>query len=133
MTSIEAAADGAEAWFTLDRDDGRLAVGGDWTIGESARLDRELNALDLHGQRGAQGTIAIDASKLSRLDSAGAWLLLRTAAALEAASYRPASINDLIPNQLTFRCVKDTSVKLIKLDALNPHGVANSKSHHPKG
>ncbi len=35
-----------------------------WTIAESARLDRELNALELGG-----GELAIDATKLSRLDS----------------------------------------------------------------
>jgi len=39
-----------------------------------------LNALKL----GGQGDIAIDASGISRLDSAGAWLLLRTRRALEA-------------------------------------------------
>jgi phospholipid/cholesterol/gamma-HCH transport system permease protein len=71
LTSIEAvAADEPDAWFKLDQ--GVLAVGGAWTIAESARLDRELNALD------AQGAKEIDASKITRLDSAGAWLLLRT-------------------------------------------------------
>ncbi|HEU0163254.1 MAG TPA: MlaE family lipid ABC transporter permease subunit [Rhizomicrobium sp.] len=79
MTPREAASDGTGAWFTLDRE--RLAVGGEWTILESARLDRELNALTPDGK----GAITIDASKLSRLDSAGAWLLLRTRRALEAA------------------------------------------------
>jgi phospholipid/cholesterol/gamma-HCH transport system permease protein len=70
LTSIEAVADEPDAWFKLDQ--GVLAVGGAWTIAESARLDRELNALD------AQGAKEIDASKITRLDSAGAWLLLRT-------------------------------------------------------
>jgi len=55
-------------------------VGGAWTIAESARLDRELSSLKLQGR----GDITIDASGLSRLDSAGAWLLLRTRRALEA-------------------------------------------------
>jgi phospholipid/cholesterol/gamma-HCH transport system permease protein len=85
MTSIEAASDEPEAWFKLDRDGRKLAVGGAWTIGESARLDRELNALDLKGRGGTTGAIEIDASQISRLDSAGAWLLLRTRRALEAA------------------------------------------------
>jgi phospholipid/cholesterol/gamma-HCH transport system permease protein len=71
MTSIEAVSDEPEAWFKLD---GRkLAVGGSWTIGESARLDRELNAL-----KPSEGALEIDASRVSRMDSAGAWLLLRT-------------------------------------------------------
>jgi phospholipid/cholesterol/gamma-HCH transport system permease protein len=79
MTFLESASAEPQAWFKLDRD--KLAMGGAWTIGESARLDRELNALDLKGH----GSIAIDASQISRLDSAGAWLLLRTRRALEAA------------------------------------------------
>lgn len=80
MASMESASAEPEAWFKLDRDGRTLAVGGAWTIGESARLDRELNALEL-----GDGELAIDATKLSRLDSAGAWLLLRTRRAAEAA------------------------------------------------
>lgn len=78
MSSVENASAEPDAWFELDQE--KLAVGGAWTIAESARLDRELNALALKGR----GDIAIDASGLSRLDSAGAWLLLRTRRALEA-------------------------------------------------
>jgi phospholipid/cholesterol/gamma-HCH transport system permease protein len=89
MTSIEAAADEPDAWFKLDREGRKLAVGGAWTIAESARLDRELNALEL----GGRGDIAIDASKISRLDSTGAWLLLRTRRALEAAGAKVSSFN----------------------------------------
>jgi len=71
---------GPDAWFELDRDRRKLAIGGAWTIAESARLDRELNALTL-----PSSVTEIDASKISRLDSSGAWLLLRTRRALEAA------------------------------------------------
>ncbi|MBW8749496.1 MAG: ABC transporter permease, partial [Acidobacteria bacterium] len=78
MTSLENAAE-PEAWFKLDRDGRSLSVGGAWTIAESARLDKELTALKL------DSPVTIDASKISRLDSAGAWLLLRTRRALEAA------------------------------------------------
>ncbi|HKU64547.1 MAG TPA: MlaE family lipid ABC transporter permease subunit [Rhizomicrobium sp.] len=78
MSSVENASAEPDAWFELDQ--GKLAVGGAWTIAESARLDRELNALELKGH----GDIAIDASELSRLDSTGAWLLLRTRRVLEA-------------------------------------------------
>ena len=80
MTSIEAVSDEPEAWFKLDRDGRKLALGGSWTIGESARLDRELKAI-----KPAGGVLEIDASQVSRMDSAGAWLLLRTRRALEAA------------------------------------------------
>lgn len=88
MTSIESAsAHEPQAWFKLDRDGRKLAMGGAWTIAESARLDRELAGLEL-GSPGAErmtGDIGIDASKISRLDSAGAWLLLRTRRSLESA------------------------------------------------
>jgi phospholipid/cholesterol/gamma-HCH transport system permease protein len=80
MTSVENAAAEPDAWFELNQDGRTLAVGGAWTIAESARLDQELKALELKGSR----DVAIDASELSRLDSAGAWLLLRTRRALEA-------------------------------------------------
>jgi len=82
MSSIESAsADEPQAWFKLDQDGRKLAMGGAWTIAESARLDRELSGLNLEGR----GDVAIDASKISRLDSTGAWLLLRTRRALESA------------------------------------------------
>ena len=73
MTSIESAA--PDAWFRLEK--GRLELGGAWTIGASARLDGELRALK------ADGDVQIDASGLKKLDSSGAWLLLRTRRALE--------------------------------------------------
>jgi phospholipid/cholesterol/gamma-HCH transport system permease protein len=79
MTSLENTAE-PEAWFKLDRQGKQLAVGGPWTIAESARLDKELSALKL------DGPVTIDASKISRLDSAGAWLLLRTRRTLEGAN-----------------------------------------------
>jgi len=73
MTNIESAA--PDAWFRLEK--GRLELGGAWTIGASARLDGELRALK------ADGDVQIDASGLKKLDSSGAWLLLRTRRALE--------------------------------------------------
>jgi phospholipid/cholesterol/gamma-HCH transport system permease protein len=78
---MEAASDAPEAWFALDREKGRLTLGGAWITAHSARLDQALRDEDWTGR----GTLAIDASKLERLDSAGAWLLLRTQRALEAA------------------------------------------------
>lgn len=76
MTAIDTASDAPDAWFKLDRDGRTLTVGGAWTIGASDRLDRGLSDLAL-----GKGT-QIDASKISRLDSAGAWLLLRTSRAM---------------------------------------------------
>jgi len=79
MVSLDNAAR-PDAWFKMDRD--VLRMGGRWTIRESARLDPELRALDPD-----PGAIAIDASQIERLDSAGAWLLLRTRRALEATGH----------------------------------------------
>jgi phospholipid/cholesterol/gamma-HCH transport system permease protein len=77
----QTASDAPEAWFKLDRAGGRLALGGAWVTAQSARLDAALTSQDWgHG-----GDIAIDASGLERLDSAGAWLLLRTRRTLEEA------------------------------------------------
>ena len=75
MTTLESA--GPEAWFRLERD--RLDLGGAWTIGASARLDRDLRDLKAEGS----GALTIDASQIDRLDSSGAWLLLRTRRLLE--------------------------------------------------
>ncbi|MBI1328557.1 MAG: MlaE family lipid ABC transporter permease subunit [Alphaproteobacteria bacterium] len=59
----------------------RIVAAGDWVIGEAPRLDAELRRLDLRGD----GEAEIDGSKIGLLDSAGAWLLLRTHRDLEAA------------------------------------------------
>ena len=79
MTTLESVAE-PQAWFKLDAARRQMAVGGAWTIAESARLDRELNALD--GAENKLSGVSIDASKVTRLDSAGAWLLLRTSRAV---------------------------------------------------
>ena len=76
----------ADAWFKLDGD--VFSAGGCWTIKQSARLDGELRALS-----GGTGDIAIDASKIEKLDSAGAWLLLRTKRALETAGRKVSRFN----------------------------------------
>jgi phospholipid/cholesterol/gamma-HCH transport system permease protein len=86
MTSIENAS-GSGAWFKVERD--VFKAGGRWTIGESAQLDRELRALDF----GRGQTITMDASDIERLDSTGAWLLLRTRRALEAAGRKVSALN----------------------------------------
>ena len=81
MVSLDNPSAKPNAWFKLDRD--VLTLGGTWTIGESARLDPELRRFNPQ----AGGAIAIDASGIERLDSAGAWLMLRTRRALEEAGH----------------------------------------------
>ncbi|HLY55467.1 MAG TPA: MlaE family lipid ABC transporter permease subunit [Stellaceae bacterium] len=72
----------APAWCReeRDRDVLRLVVGGDWVIGAAARLDHEVRDLAFGNAR----RVEIDGAALSRLDSAGAWLLLRTKRRAEA-------------------------------------------------
>jgi phospholipid/cholesterol/gamma-HCH transport system permease protein len=62
----------------------RLIAGGEWTVRDAAQLDPQLRALDTQGATSAE----IDGSGLARLDSAGAWLLVRTKRALEAEGKR---------------------------------------------
>ncbi len=78
MSRIENTA-GRNAWFRIERD--IFMAGGIWTVAESARLDEALRTMNA----GPGRTIAMDASGIEKLDSAGAWLLLRTRRALERA------------------------------------------------
>jgi len=63
---------------------GRLIAEGVWTIRNSALLDAHLRQLDISGF----SEIAIDGSGITRLDSAGGWLLVRTKQELEGAGKR---------------------------------------------
>ncbi len=76
MASIE---NGTDAWFKIEQ--GVFKAGGRWTITESARLDRQLRDFDA----GSGDITAMDAGSVEKLDSSGAWLLLRTHRALEKA------------------------------------------------
>lgn len=64
------------AWYALQPEGGtmRLVVGGAWTRDEARRLDPLMRSLDVHGYT----RVDIDCGALSRLDTVGAWLLLRT-------------------------------------------------------
>lgn len=52
----------------------RLVAAGDWIVAEVPRLDRELRGISTSGATEAE----IDGSGITKLDTAGAWLLLRT-------------------------------------------------------
>jgi phospholipid/cholesterol/gamma-HCH transport system permease protein len=62
----------------------RFVAEGDWTMPEIPRLDQELHHLDYGDAREAQ----IDGSGIELLDSAGAWLLLRSKRELEGDNVR---------------------------------------------
>jgi phospholipid/cholesterol/gamma-HCH transport system permease protein len=51
-----------------------LSAGGEWLVATAADLDCRLRALELPRQR----RVSIDLAGIDRIDSAGAWLLLRT-------------------------------------------------------
>jgi len=77
---------GDRAWYRLERKGRvlRFLAGGEWIVSEAARLDRELSRIELGGAQEAE----IDGQALERLDSAGAWLLVRTKHVLEEAGAR---------------------------------------------
>ncbi len=62
----------------------RLTAGGDWIVAEATRLETMLHGLRLN----EAGEAEIDASAIDLLDSAGAWLLVRTRRSLESGGRR---------------------------------------------
>jgi phospholipid/cholesterol/gamma-HCH transport system permease protein len=77
---------GPRAEFRVERE-GRLArliAGGEWTVRDVSRLDNQLRNLNLADASEA----VIDGNAIKRLDSAGAWLLVRTKRDVEASGKR---------------------------------------------
>ena len=62
----------------------RVVAEGEWTVRDAARLDAELRKIRLGGAREA----VIDGNRITRLDSAGTWLLVRAKRDLEASGTR---------------------------------------------
>jgi phospholipid/cholesterol/gamma-HCH transport system permease protein len=58
-----------------------LVAGGQWLVASAAELDEKLRQL---GGIAAGARLSIDLGEVDQLDTAGAWLLLRTSRALEA-------------------------------------------------
>jgi phospholipid/cholesterol/gamma-HCH transport system permease protein len=74
--TYDSAVVGPRAEFRVERE-GRLArliAGGEWTVRDVSRLDSQLRNLNLADASEA----VIDGNGIKRLDSAGAWLLVRT-------------------------------------------------------
>src|SRR5579862_1219668 len=67
-----------------------LAAHGAWVIGAARELDRALRGIEAMGARSA----VFDLSGISALDTAGAWLLLRTRKALSGGG-RTVELRDL--------------------------------------
>jgi phospholipid/cholesterol/gamma-HCH transport system permease protein len=62
----------------------RLVLGGEWLVAEAERMDEALRGL----QFGSLTDVAIDGSAIAALDSAGAWLILRSQRELESRRVR---------------------------------------------
>jgi phospholipid/cholesterol/gamma-HCH transport system permease protein len=79
------------AWFHTERDGPicRLVAGGDWLIGEARRLNPKLQDLDMSGGTSAE----ICCAAIERLDTVGAWLLLRLKRRLETRGFKVTAIN----------------------------------------
>jgi phospholipid/cholesterol/gamma-HCH transport system permease protein len=81
----------AAAWFDTRREGKSLQVtlGGHWVLAEASRLDQALHALPTDGcQR-----VELDYGAVERLDTIGAWLLLRTKRTLEEQHLSVAVVN----------------------------------------
>ena len=77
---------GTDARFDMMTDaSGRriLAVEGDWTVFTIGRTDRDLRAMALSDEESGHPA-AVDVSRLGALDTAGAYLILRTLRGSEA-------------------------------------------------
>lgn len=79
----------AGGWLTATRQAGTriLVAGGDWTLPSLARLDAELRAVAV-AEPGLTAA-RLDLSDLTRLDTGGAWLLVRTERRLAALGIAP--------------------------------------------
>ncbi|MEI9994625.1 MAG: MlaE family lipid ABC transporter permease subunit [Rhizomicrobium sp.] len=75
-TAHDATAADARARFRMERKPRllRLVAEGEWTTKDAAKLDSQLKSIELGDAVDAE----IDGSALARIDSAGAWLLVRT-------------------------------------------------------
>lgn len=90
MRSVRTIKSRGEGWLksARDRDTLVLTVGGDWQLAAAVEFDRQLARLDMSGVR----QVKIDASAVGRMDSAGAWLLIRTKRDAEDKGLRVSSL-----------------------------------------
>lgn len=90
-TKVQPPPPAAAAWYRIEQqaDTFRLVVGGFWIISEARRLDPLMRALDPRGY----ARVEIDCAALDRVDTVGAWLLLRTKRVLEHKGFAVLAVN----------------------------------------
>ena len=95
MRSVRTIRSHGEGWCRTSRAGSAVtvAVGGEWLLAAAAAHDRELSKIDWSGVR----EVKIDATETSRMDSAGAWLLIRTRREAEEAGAKATSFR--VPSQ----------------------------------
>lgn len=78
-------------WVTASRQGDRLviAAGGAWVIGAARELDRKLRGVEAKGAR----SVVLDLAGITALDTAGAWLVLRTQKELASAGRKVEIVN----------------------------------------
>lgn len=98
-------AEAATGWLEAEADGDclRLAACGNWTVEAATSLDRSLAAVAGRGVREA----VIDLSRLGAVDTAGAWLVHRTAKRLEAAGVATVFQGVQAPHEPLFRLVAE--------------------------
>ena len=108
---------GTPATLRLDRTGraARLVLEGDWVVAEAARMDAVLHTFDFGGAT----DLVVDGSKIHQLDSAGAWLVLRTRHLLEAKGIRIADV--LLPE------IDRALYRRLETDALAPAAVLRAR------
>jgi phospholipid/cholesterol/gamma-HCH transport system permease protein len=96
--------------------EGEIAVvkaGGDWTVGSCTRLDQALRRVSVAPAR----NVLLDLANVERLDTAGAWLAVRTLLELKAAGIAGAFRGVKTDHAVLLRRVADVG----ELPALAPH------------
>ena len=110
--------DDATGWLKTSQDGGRLilAAGGSWTIRDAAILELALEEVSPNGVDAA----SIELSGVTEMDTAGAWLVRRTALALEASGI-PTDISGMADAYLPLGRIVELTADCATRPVSTPH------------
>lgn len=99
----------------LGSDDGvsRLSISGCWTVREAARLEQTLSRLSLPSAGDGTKRCEIDLSSLEHLDTAGAWLLNKTADVWGRMGVTPQFVGVTEPHAILLDEVREHRVQVV--------------------